>query len=199
MQLSTKIMARLIELIVVVIVSLSCIEACVYDFECSNVHEEDSYDLQCCNGLCVDNNSLCSSTKVKLAIAVFMGVVICTIACCCCCSLFPEHRYPVRLSRTIIIRSNPPYEKFTSDPTVTDATKPGYGRFYPQYVALQNRYLMQRPTYIPDQPYPLWQPGDKRRYPTPDAENTLRLFAQRLQTEDVNLKKVDLNRDENRV
>lgn len=161
-----------IELAVLIVVSLSCTEACSYYSDCLNGYA-DTHDFLCCNGQCIDKQLQCQSFLPVLSVAVLtVGVVIiCIIACCCCypfCPCFSRHRR--HLARSFIIEGEPQYQQFTSDPTVTDTTEPSCRQFYPQFVSLQHPIQQYSSGYsgyrihqqaIPNPPYPLLQPKDQ--------------------------------------
>ena len=151
-----------IELAVLMIVSLSCIEACSYNSDCLNGYADTS-DFQCCYGQCIDKQSACRSI-LPLVSTAFLSVgvvIICIIACCCCypfCPCFKQ--YHPRTTRAFIMEGEPLYQHFTWDPTAIDMAEPSCRDFYPQFVSLQHGHPIQQQS-IPNHPYPLMQPDDQ--------------------------------------
>ena len=184
-----------VELAVLIVVSLSCTEACSYNSDCLNVYA-DTFDFQCCNGQCIDKQLQCHPFLPILSVAVItVGVaIICIIACCCCypfCPCFSRRRR--HSTPTFIIEGEPQYQQFTSDPTVTDTTEPSCRQFYPQFVSLQHPIQQYSSGYsgyrihqqaIPNPPYPLRQPKDRGWFVRTDgghdadsARSATKLFA----------------------
>ena len=141
-----------IQLVVVVLVSLSFIEACEFDSDCVSLGWEPA---QCCNGECIDKYAKCPFWTVEMTIGL---VFVCAVAfassivCFFCCRCCPGYSYRSHGTGTIIISGQPPYQQFTDHataPNMAASSSAAVGVFYPQPPALQ-QYPMRHPMEVED-------------------------------------------------
>ena len=100
----------------VVLMSLSFIDACEYDSDCVSVRDWDTEPWQCCNGECIEKYAKCPFWTVEMTIGL---VFVCAVAfassivCFFCCRCCPGYRHRSLGTGTIIISGQPPYQQFT--------------------------------------------------------------------------------------